>query len=710
MHIIPKHQEGQIMRAKQLSDLLKKGDRVAVSNITGREASQVTEVSQEYCANIIGGWALGKGGQTIKTPQGSIHVYATFEELLRLTPKEKHPNKILIYSPPDAVYGEVKEILKYGAGVVDTLYIITEHVSVEVTAKIYRLCLAAKVNAVGCNTLGIINVHDHVRIGAVGGDTPEESFKPGSVTIISNSGNMVNTISSYLASVGMQVSFGISTGKDRLILFALRYFLLLAEKDDKTKIIVLYVEPGGTYEEEAITWMRSKKFSKPVVVYVGGAIAEKTNVSLGHAGAVVDGKMSSAAGKKTLFDDYFGVPPYDPAKKYRDMADQAKSLSRGIRVNILHHIPQAVDLITQVLHIPKDSSNFRPLKLNPWFSDLRELGKELPAKISLSRGTIPEPYKSQYQQLRKGFVDTMVRQPMRSASRASANDGAVPRIYGYSLMDVMRERSFIAGLILYWTGSLPENQFEEKLAEMTLTASLTNGPGTISAQGGKLSASAGNRPHTAMIGTLASIGTVHGGNGAKAVSFLLDIFSKTSLLNPYDKSFNPTPLAYEAAAAFKKKKDAAKAIGLEYEKIPCLGHPVFAKKAVNYDPREQVIYQFIEGNGKTQVFLKFYHALAEALRENGATSRVMAVNVDAAIACVWLGLCWKAIIAKDMTTRRAMDIPFAAFALGRAAGGVGEFLDHQDYGTPMDMRIPVQECRSLTRSREMGKRVLGKGV
>ena len=100
------------MRAKQLSDLLKKGDRVAVSNITGREASQVTEVSQEYCANIIGGWALGKGGQTIKTPQGSIHVYATFEELLRLTPKEKHPNKILIYSPPDAVYGEVKEILK----------------------------------------------------------------------------------------------------------------------------------------------------------------------------------------------------------------------------------------------------------------------------------------------------------------------------------------------------------------------------------------------------------------------------------------------------------------------------------------------------------------------------------------------------------------------------------------------------------------------
>ena len=215
------------MRAKQLTDLLKKGDKIAVSNITGREASQVTGISQKYCTNIVGGWALGKGGQTLDTPQGPIRVFATFEELLRLTPKENHPNKILIYSPPDAVYGEVKEILKHGAGIVDTLYIITEHVSVEVTAKIYRLCLAARVNVVGCNTLGIINVHDHVRIGAVGGDSPEESFKPGSITIISNSGNMVNTISSYLTSVGMQVSFGISTGKDRLILFSMKHFLMM---------------------------------------------------------------------------------------------------------------------------------------------------------------------------------------------------------------------------------------------------------------------------------------------------------------------------------------------------------------------------------------------------------------------------------------------------------------------------------------------------
>jgi hypothetical protein len=58
------------MRAKSLSDILKKGDRIAVSNITGREASKVSIISQSYCRNIVAGWALGKDGQTVDVPGG----------------------------------------------------------------------------------------------------------------------------------------------------------------------------------------------------------------------------------------------------------------------------------------------------------------------------------------------------------------------------------------------------------------------------------------------------------------------------------------------------------------------------------------------------------------------------------------------------------------------------------------------------------------
>jgi citrate synthase len=269
----------------------------------------------------------------------------------------------------------------------------------------------------------------------------------------------------------------------------------------------------------------------------------------------------------------------------------------------------------------------------------------------------------------------------------------------------MERCSFTAALVLYWTGELPTDPFEERLAEMTLIASLTNGPGTISAQGAKLSSSAGNSPHTAMIATLAAIGFAHGGNGSRAVQFLLQVFAKTALSDPYT-SLDPSAvkaLARKEAAVFKERKLHAKEAGTEYELIPCLGHPVFRNAAVNYDPRERVLAAYIEKAGRRNIFLEFYHALAHALQENGATGNVLAVNVDAAIACVWLALCWKRVFEKQMTTRRVADIPFIAFALGRAAGGAGEFLDHQDFGTEMDMRIPVNECHSLTRERNLSE-------
>jgi len=688
------------MRARNLSDLLKCGDRVAVSNITGREASSVTAVSQKYCENIIGGWALGKGGQKLETAKGPVPVYATFDELLHMTPVEHHPNKILIYSPPEAVYGEVKEVVKHGVNTVETIYIITEHVSIEVTAKIHQIC-KNNIDVIGCNTLGIINTIDGVRIGAVGGDSPEETFKSGSAAVISNSGNMVNTISSYLLSAGIGTSFGISTGKDRLILTPLENFLSLAEKNEHTKVIVLYVEPGGTYEHDAVEMMRKMGFSKPIVVYVAGEIAERYSVSLGHAGAVVEGGKSSARAKKQVFDEYFGTAAFNPEKRYRKSEELRKVLMRGIRVEVLHHLPDAVTLVMNTLGLKKDFSNTKPIRLNPWFVGLGDLGRQLPAELSPPQGTIPQPYAGQVRDRMQNLLKGMIRQPMRNASHASSNDGITPRIYGYSLVDLMQKRSFAAALVLYWTGDLPENDFEERAAELTLIASLTNGPGTISAQGAKLSASAGNSPNTAMIATLATVGNIHGGNGARAVRFLLEYFAHLDIENPYNGKVDTKSIAEKAASDFKQKKDQAKEAGIEYERIPCLGHPVFKNEEVNYDPREQVIYRFFEETGKKNIFLEFYHHLVFALKNNGATPRVLAVNLDAAIACVWLAICWKKLREKRMTLSRSADIPFMAFALGRAGGGAGEYLDHKDFGIEMDMRIPVSECRTLTGPRTL---------
>ncbi|MFH1755339.1 MAG: hypothetical protein ABIA59_06510 [Candidatus Latescibacterota bacterium] len=564
------------MRAKNLSDLLKKGDRIAISNITGREASKVAYDTQKYCANIVGGWALGKGGQAVETPAGNIQVYSTFEELMLAMPDEKKPNKIIIYSPPEAVYGEIKEVVSHSFGVVETVFVITEHVSIEVTAKIHRVCEEAGIDVMGCNTLGMINVRDRVRIGAVGGDMPEETFTEGSVTVISNSGNLVNTISSYLKASGMGTAYGISTGKDTLIQTSLKDLLTFAKEDEDTKIVVLYIEPGGVYESQAIEMMGATGYPKPVVVYVAGKIAEKYNVSLGHAGAVVEGRFTSATGKMEAFDRYFGVEVFNPGRQYKKTPEAVKAFSRGIRVNTLHDIPRAVGMIADLLEIKRDLPSVKPLTLNPWFVNLGKLGKVIPTELSLAQGTIPEPYASQFvEQMQIKIGMEVSKQDMRGASHASSNDGATPRIYGYSVMEIMRTRSFAAAATLYWTGELPHDAFEEKLAEMTLIASLTNGPGTISAQGAKLSASAGNAPNTAMIATLAAMGGIHGGNGSEAVKFLLKVFENVDVEDPYNGKLDMKTIAEKTATEFQATKTAAKEASLEYEKIPCLGHTVF---------------------------------------------------------------------------------------------------------------------------------------
>ena len=551
----------------------------------------------------MAGWALGKAGKWVEVPGGkSIPVFGQFDEMMTQLPEKRRPTKVIVYSPPDAVYGDVKEALENNRNSVKTVFVITEHVSIEVTAKLRRLADTGNVDILGCNTLGIINVHDKVRIGAVGGDSPEETFRKGSACVISNSGNMVNTIASYLQSAGLGISYGISTGKDVNILTPLKELLPLAMRDKRTSMIVLYVEPGGVYEAEAIEAIRKMRTPKPILVYVAGEFAESMDVSLGHAGAVVDGPGTSASGKKALFDDYFGISAFD--------ADE-----------------------------------------------------------------------------RKKYTKLM---------------GAHPRVYGRSLTSLMKTGSFSETVLLYWLGHPVTHAFETRLFDMSLMAALTNGPGTISAQGAKLSAAAGNNPNTAMMATLGSIGSLHGGNGSKAASLLITIFRNTELVDPYDRKAAPDldALVCEFVKLFMQRKRVAKEAGVPYEKVPCLGHPVFNTEAVNFDPRERVIDEVMREEKIYNVFLDFYHRLSRGMMEQHATNKVHAVNVDAALTCVLMGIAWPLLVDKKITVERAVDLPFLAFALGRVAGGAGEYLDHRDSGTAMDMRVPISECRFLGREQD----------
>jgi len=435
---------------------------------------------------------------------------------------------------------------------------------------------------------------------------------------------------------------------------------------------------------------------------VTGSILAERNLSLGHAGAVVEGGETSAEAKQRLFDEYFGIEPFDAEKRYRGNGDLEAMLARGIRIQTLHHLPAAAKVVCDALGLPRDFQPAKPLRLNPWFLDYRNLGRQLPSRVVLPQGTIPEPYRSQVQLMSLEPLGARPpRRSMRNASYASSSDGRVPRLYGRSLLAQMKAGSFVRSLLLAWTG-LEVPDWQADLVGQCLIASLTNGPGTISAQGAKLSTSAGNMPNTAMIATLACLGDVHGGNGQRGVDYLLRIFGEADLADPWDADHGLDLDAIVTAEVdrFSKERAAAKEAGRDYERIPCLGHPVFRTEAVNHDPRERVIARSLERQGRCNIFLDFYHRLTHRMKAVGIARNVWAVNLDGAIASVVLGVGWKALAEKQVMVRRVRDVAFMVFALGRVAGAGGEYLDHQDHGTPMDMRIPVDECTSLARPKD----------
>ncbi|OHB73826.1 MAG: hypothetical protein A2V70_12905 [Planctomycetes bacterium RBG_13_63_9] len=469
-------------------------------------------------------------------------------------------------------------------------------------------------------------------------------------------------------------------------------------------MIVLYVEPGGTYEYEAVRWMRENDFPKPLLVYVAGSFADGTEISLGHAGSVVEGKYTSAAAKMSLFDDHFGLRVFEPeAQKEKELIDRLADTRKGIRVNTLHDLVPAATALMSALGLKRDFIPTSPLALKPWIVGLGPFAKKLPPNLVPHVDTIIEPYGSLIKKHIKSSLGRVpARQSMRNASHASSNDGTTPRIFGCSLSNLMKERSFVDAVLLSWLGLPARYPFESRLVEMCLVASLTNGPGTMSAQAAKLSASAGNDPNTAMMATLGAIGTVHGGNGKKAARLLIDVFGGTELIDPYCREAAPDldKLVRSHVLAFKKKKSAAKDAGIEYEKIPCLGHPVFNTERVNYDPRERVLSAYMEEQGIYNVFFDFYHRLAQELLTQQATTKVHAVNVDAAITCVLMGIAWPLLVDNKISVERAVDLPVLTFALGRVAGGASEYLDHRESGTDMDMRVPVSECRFLGRNKD----------
>ncbi|MFN4063389.1 MAG: CoA-binding protein [Parazoarcus communis] len=235
---------------------------------------------------------------------------------------------------------------------------------------------------------------------------------------------------------------------------------------------------------------------------------------------------------------------------------------------------------------------------------------------------------------------------------------------------------------------------------------LTNGPGTISAQGAKGAVSS-DGPETpqrvqlnkALTGFLSHTGYAHGGNGFEGVQFLIEQFRDSGLQDPADPAHGVDlkALARRYAEDYGRYKAGAKSLGsLDIRKIPGVNHPVFKDKPVNLDPREVFIRELMEGRGETNVFHDFYRVLVQVLRDTGVSRTVYCVNIDAVIAALLLKLTWQPWRADEISDSALEAAAFSIFLYARMLGCAAEADDHLNRGRNMDTRTVASRCRFVS--------------
>jgi succinyl-CoA synthetase alpha subunit len=235
---------------------------------------------------------------------------------------------------------------------------------------------------------------------------------------------------------------------------------------------------------------------------------------------------------------------------------------------------------------------------------------------------------------------------------------------------------------------------------------LSNGPGTISAQGAK-GAVAADGPedpqrvqlNKCLIGFLTHSGFAHGGNGFEGIAFLIEQFKDSGLVDPGDPNhgIDLKALAERYVGSYASYKSAQKSTGSgDIQKIPGINHPVFKDKPVNVDPREVFIRDLLAARGEYNVFHEFYRALVQCLFDAGVARNVYCVNIDAVIAALLLKMLWLPFRGGRFSSGALETAAFTIFLYPRMLGCAAEIDDHLNRGRNMDTRTPASQCRFVT--------------
>ncbi|MCZ4306756.1 CoA-binding protein [Zoogloeaceae bacterium G21618-S1] len=511
-----------------LSQIATAQDKVCVLNILGGESSEVTPVGHAWSGgNVVFGTSPGRRGQTLDTPCGPIPVFNSVREGLEAGHRF---NCGVVYLPPTAARDGVAELIRVNPEL-KKIFIITEKIAVHDAREIRAMGQQAGIDIFGANCLGVADAWNQVRIGgALGGDSPGDTLKRGSIAILSNSGGFTTTIAQYLRMAGWGTTTLVSSGKDIYIHYAAPEFAFALANDARSKAAVLYCEPGGYYERDA-------DFTKPVVACVVGRWKAKLTRAVGHAGAMAGGH-DDALSKERWFMEKFDVDAlYTP--------ENPVFSAKGAVVTNIAHIPAA---LTAVMRANATLPDFAPegtMELKPWFG--ANQGIKLPTALDLPVVEAVAPHNLHIAELARSVGTVFARQNMKDASGASQMDPRtqLSSLHGVSMLDAAQKplEANLALALLHEAGG-PNDHALINLSVMALTGL----HGTAMLAAAQAAREAGNAPNSVLAAAVSIVGPRTAEPAQRAAALLIDLFSTAGLEDACDQDADCSGITLTPAA------------------------------------------------------------------------------------------------------------------------------------------------------------------
>lgn len=266
--------------------IYRRGQRVLVQGITGKQGSFWAQKMIESGTNVVAGVNPKRAGDT----HLGVPIFGSAVEAARANPCDVS----VIFIPPSMARDAVIDAIDAD---VRTIVVLTEHIPSRDVVDIHAHARGSASRIVGPNTAGIVTPGEGF-VGIMPGHNPN-IFQPGRVGVISRSGSLGTLICLNLTRANLGQSAFIGIGGDPMIGTTTRDALEELDRDERTHAVALVGEIGGTMEEEAAEYAGSMK--KPVAAFIAGR-SSPPDKKMGHAGAIVTGGRGDYASKRTALE------------------------------------------------------------------------------------------------------------------------------------------------------------------------------------------------------------------------------------------------------------------------------------------------------------------------------------------------------------------------------------------------------------------------